>query len=106
MGTNLARLDRFYVDDFFLTLGGSLLGTTFSNHSPLIVTLKKGGKQKAFRTPIPSSLYVDAVIRRDVLAIWNDIGVSQLMGYNRVAELQLPMLEVGFVVKQRRTDVN
>ena len=24
LGTNLARLDRFYADDFFLTLGGSL----------------------------------------------------------------------------------
>ena len=47
LGTNLARVDKFYADDFFLTLGGSLhilAGTTFSDHSPLIVTLKKAGK--------------------------------------------------------------
>ena len=47
LGTNLARLDTFYADDFFLTLGGSLhilAGTTFSDHSPRIVTLKKAGK--------------------------------------------------------------
>ena len=41
---------------------------------------------KAFRTPIPSSLYADVVIRRDVLAIWKNTGVPQLMGCNRVAD--------------------
>ena len=48
--------------------------------------MKKGGKWKAFRTPIPSSLYVDVVIRPDVLAIWKDTSVPQLMGCNRVAD--------------------
>ena len=33
-----------------------------------------------------SSLYVDVVIRRDVLAIWKNTGVPQLMGCNRVAD--------------------
>ena len=88
LGVNISRLDRFYADDFFIALGGSLqilAGTTFSDHSPLIVTLKKVEKGKSFRTPIPSSLYVDVNLRGEVLAMWKDTDVLHLMVCDRVA---------------------
>ena len=42
-------------------------------------------KRKSFRTPIPSSLYVDVTLRGELLAIWKDTDVSQLMVCDRVA---------------------
>ena len=43
-GTNLSRLDRFYVSDWLGEQGGSvgiLAGTSFSDHAPIVLALEE-----------------------------------------------------------------
>ena len=73
-GTNIARLDRFYVGECLAERGGTIQivsGTTFSDHAPVLMTLLENASPKSKKLKIPNSILVKAEYKQHIVQIWN-----------------------------------
>ena len=72
-GTNLSRLDRFYVGEAFVSNGGTITimpGTTFSDHAPVILTTFGRSTTMPLRLRIPEKVMLDDRSYSRVRDIW------------------------------------
>ena len=69
----MSRLDRIYIDDFFVGKGGEIgivSRSLFSNHAPVNMVV---GKQPYYNNScgrIPKWIYLDTPLRYDILHMW------------------------------------
>ena len=84
-GTNLARLDRFYVSDGLRTRGGSvgiLAGTTFSDHAPVVLVFEEQRRPPSQQLRIPESVSTDLSLSSEIESLWleargQDVGIVE-----------------------------
>ena len=70
---NMSRIDRFYVSDNFCDKGGKhgiMPGTTVSDHSPVILTIKSESKTMQIQIRVPEALLMDSQYSGEVERIW------------------------------------
>ena len=78
-GVNLSRLDRIYVDDFFVGKGGEIgivSGSVFSDHAPVIMVIGKQPYHNNSSDRIPKWIYLDTSLRHDILQMWKGQNTS------------------------------
>mgnify|MGYP002774994443 FL=1 len=77
--TNLSRIDRYYISDYFGSEGGFIgimAGTTLSDHAPIILESRKSQpKRKAF-IRIPDHLILDDSLKEEATLIWTRVMAS------------------------------
>src|SRR5271156_1631374 len=72
-GTNLSRIDRFYVSDWLGARGGStgiLAGTSMSDHAPVILVVADTRRITSQSLRIPERVMLDEGMADRVEAIW------------------------------------
>ena len=78
-GTNLSRIDRFYVSDWLGARGSSVgifAGTSMSDHAPVILTIANARRFEAHAVRIPESVQLDEELTESVEAVWADLQVG------------------------------
>ena len=77
--TNLSRIDRYYISDYFGSEGGFIgimAGTTLSDHAPIILESRKSQpKSKAFIC-ILDHLTLDQSLKEEATLIWTRVMAS------------------------------
>ena len=87
-GTNLARLDRFYLSGKFISATGTvhiMPGTTFSDHAPIILSLSTQKNKEFVNLKIPKELLLDNSFSSQVIDLWSQKDVGQESMTMRVA---------------------
>ena len=87
-GTNLARLDRFYLSGKFISATGTvhiMPGTTFSDHAPIILSLSTQKNKEFVNLKIPEELLLDNNFSSQVIDLWSQKDVGQESMTMRVA---------------------
>ena len=75
-GTNLSRLDRMYVSDFFGSRGGTIsiiAGTCLSDHYPVVLSISEGRRTGASAVRIPESLQTDTELTDQIGECWTQL---------------------------------
>ena len=75
-GSNLSRIDRFYVSDWLGARGGStgiLAGTSMSDHAPAVLVISDARRFEAHAVRIPESVQLDDELTESVEAVWSDL---------------------------------
>ncbi len=89
---NQSRLDRFYVTDYFRSLGGMVMivpDTSLSNHVPIL--LRIDSKEPAHNSPksrlkIPEKMLLQEQWKDEVFQIWHEVTNLNLEPATRLAE--------------------
>ena len=87
-GTNLARLDRFYVSGKFISTTGIIhimSGTTFSDHAPVILSISTQNLKEFSNLKIPEHVLLDNSFSLQVAELWSQKDVVQESMAMRVA---------------------
>ena len=80
-GTNLSRLDRFYISGNFGDRGGTvgiLTGTTFSDQAPVVLVLEDQRRPTRTQLRIPEVVLIDACLCGEIEEIWMEAHRQEL----------------------------
>ena len=75
-GTNLSRIDRMYISDFFGDRGGTIVilsGTCMSDHSPVMLVMSKGERRTSSSLRIPESLQTEEQFAGQIEQLWSQL---------------------------------